>query len=544
MTHKLGIYYAPEHSRQADRDFIAALQPPVIRLLDPDVQQISDMHRLCPNAIIATRIWQIDDNNGQAARDLMADPVGTGQRHANQYRAQYIQWHSEALSRGLPFPSSDRVYFNAANEPNQGGTPEKIAAYNVAFLNACTSNGIRAAALCLGVGWPDNSGPDTPVNWQPYATAGLEDAIRRGNHWLELHEYHYKTGPQDGWRWLAGRHLQCPFDVPILLGEIGVDNYVDAERWHREGGNRGWQGNVSAESYADMLLYHVRNSDTRVVAALPFLLDFRNREWQSFDLQPAIHALLARKDAFVPQVAFRPTTQPASQPVTVRLPQITNGTPLDKGTVTAHILNIRGGADTNAPIVGQLRQGDTLNIYEIHDLGTHAWYRIGNGEWVHSGWVQREGNAPTGDKWQRTLAFIRRWEGGWADNPNDPGGATNKGITIGTYTRWRQAQGQPVPTKDDLRQLSDAEQETILREWYWKPSGAADLEWPDCLAVGDLAVNGGVERAKQFVGEVSSDYVRLTARRLLWYTNLKDWHFFGNAWTRRCADLLKVAKGD
>jgi hypothetical protein len=318
MAHALGCYYAPEHSRQRDRDYIAALQPPVIRILDPDVQQIVNMHALAPGAILLPRIWSIDDNNGQAVRDLMADPQGTGRRHADQYRAQLIDWYSQASLRGLTMPPSERIMFNAANEPNQGGTPDKIAAYSVAFLNQCKINGVRAAALCLGVGWPDNTGPDTPVNWQPYADAGLVEAITRGFHWLELHEYFYKTGPQDGWRWLAGRSLQCPFDVPILLGEIGCDNYVDKPRWDREGGNRGWQGNVAPDTYAEMIEYHIRNSDKRVVAALPFITDYRNNEWQSFDTAAAHNALLARKDRMVPQHAQTATTPP----VTTHLPSI------------------------------------------------------------------------------------------------------------------------------------------------------------------------------------------------------------------------------
>lgn len=37
----LGIYFAPEHSRQADRDYIAALQPPVIR--------VGNMGEMCYN---------------------------------------------------------------------------------------------------------------------------------------------------------------------------------------------------------------------------------------------------------------------------------------------------------------------------------------------------------------------------------------------------------------------------------------------------------------------------------------------------------------
>ena len=32
-------------------------------------------------------------------------------------------------------------------------------------------------------------------------------------------------------------------------------------------------------------------------------------------------------------------------------------------------------------------------------------------------------------------AMIDKWEGGYVDNPSDPGGATNMGITIATLAR-------------------------------------------------------------------------------------------------------------
>jgi len=317
MTHSLGVYYAPEHGFQVDRDYIAALQPPVIRILDPDVQQIHDMHALAPNAIIAPRTWAIDDGSDEdhpskQVNRFMADPVSTGRDHAEQYKGQWDRWQQEAAQRGLKLPPVERILFNSANEPNQGGTPDKIAAYCVAFFDRCTELSIRACGPCLGVGWPDNNGPDTPVDWSPYANAGLEQAIQRNGGMLSVHEYFYKSGPQDNWRWLAGRHLQCPFDVPILLGEIGIDNYVDAPRWGKEGGNRGWQGNVSPEQYAEMIERHIRGCDPRVKAALPFITDFRNNSWESFNTRAAHGALLARKDNMMPQ----------GKPSTVHLPSV------------------------------------------------------------------------------------------------------------------------------------------------------------------------------------------------------------------------------
>ncbi len=36
-----------------------------------------------------------------------------------------------------------------------------------------------------------------------------------------------------------------------------------------------------------------------------------------------------------------------------------------------------------------------------------------------------------------SLPFVLRWEGGYVNHPNDPGGATNKGVTQKVYDGWR-----------------------------------------------------------------------------------------------------------
>jgi hypothetical protein len=375
-SHILGVYFAPTHGRQGDRNYIAALQPPVVRILDPDVQQIADAHALAPNAMIAPRTWVIDDNNHSAVRALMADPVATGRDHAQQFRGQLDRWQREAQERGLKIPSANQLMFSSANEPNQGGTPDKIAAYSVAFFDRCTELGIRSCAPCLGVGWPDNNGPDTPVDWSPYAA--LPAAIKRGNHWLSIHEYFYKTGPQDGWRWWAGRHLQCPFDVPILLGEIGIDNYVDNERWKNEGGPRGWVGNVAPDVYARMIEEHLRGCDNRVVAGLPFITDYRDgSSWGSFDTEAAHGELLARRHRMTPQAAFASKPQP-----TIHIPSVSVPTPRTAKYVTAELgLNIRGGPSVQFEKIDELPYGAAVQVDAVNE----DWARIGPDRWV-AGW--------------------------------------------------------------------------------------------------------------------------------------------------------------
>ena len=73
---------------------------------------------------------------------------------------------------------------------------------------------------------------------------------------------------------------------------------------------------------------------------------------------------------------------------------------------------------------------------------------------------------------KKLIPFILRWEGGFANNPLDRGGATNKGITIGTY---RQFYGKER-TVDDLKALSNDEWLHIFLAGYWRPWKAGDIE--------------------------------------------------------------------
>lgn len=63
--------------------------------------------------------------------------------------------------------------------------------------------------------------------------------------------------------------------------------------------------------------------------------------------------------------------------------------------------------------------------------------------------------------------FILKWEGGFVNAPTDLGGATNKGVTIGTYKEYRKKKGLPEPTVEDLKKLSDDEWTDILKTYYW-----------------------------------------------------------------------------
>lgn len=68
--------------------------------------------------------------------------------------------------------------------------------------------------------------------------------------------------------------------------------------------------------------------------------------------------------------------------------------------------------------------------------------------------------------------FILKWEGGFVDDPLDRGGATNKGITIGTF---RNFYGKNA-TVEQLKHITDEQWLHIFKSGYWDKWKADDIE--------------------------------------------------------------------
>lgn len=62
------------------------------------------------------------------------------------------------------------------------------------------------------------------------------------------------------------------------------------------------------------------------------------------------------------------------------------------------------------------------------------------------------------------VPFILQWEGGFANNPLDRGGATNRGVTLATFRQFY-GSGRTV---HDLRAMTDEQWMHIFRTGYWE----------------------------------------------------------------------------
>lgn len=93
---------------------------------------------------------------------------------------------------------------------------------------------------------------------------------------------------------------------------------------------------------------------------------------------------------------------------------------------------------------------------------------------------------------EQALAFTIPAEGGYVNNPADPGGATNHGITQGTYNAYRASLKYPP---QDVSLITDAEVQAIYSEMYWTPAHCPDMPAALACAHFDTAVNMGVNSA-------------------------------------------------
>ncbi|WP_308592627.1 glycosyl hydrolase 108 family protein [uncultured Porphyromonas sp.] len=183
--------------------------------------------------------------------------------------------------------------------------------------------------------------------------------------------------------------------------------------------------------------------------------------------------------------------------------------------------------------------------------------------------------------------YIKKWEGGFVNDPTDRGGATNKGVTLSTYTQYCMRKGYPRPTVDRLRRLTDAEWLDILKSMYWDRwqadriesqgvanilvdwvwgSGAYGITIPQRLlgvrsdgVVGDVTLGALNSRGSafferlyaarvQYLHDITNSSVRryearlgrkATERELLRYTNKR----FLKGWLNRLADIRRLGCG-
>lgn len=157
------------------------------------------------------------------------------------------------------------------------------------------------------------------------------------------------------------------------------------------------------------------------------------------------------------------------------------------------------------------------------------------------------------------LSHVLSSEGGYVNNPKDPGGMTNLGCTKAT---WEEYVGHPVSEKD-MRNLTPADVSPLYKRKYWDKVSGDLLPTGLDYAVFDAAINSGPGRAAKWLQEVlgvkadgsigpatlkaveAYNLQQLIAqynnKRLEFLESLPTFATFGRGWSSRVSSVQSIA---
>jgi lysozyme family protein len=166
----------------------------------------------------------------------------------------------------------------------------------------------------------------------------------------------------------------------------------------------------------------------------------------------------------------------------------------------------------------------------------------------------------------KSLEFTLKWEGGYVNHPNDPGGETNKGIIKSVYDSYRKEKGLSIRS---VKEITDKEIKDIYYNKYWllgKCEDIARISLKLAIVHFDTCVNTGVTQSAKFLQrslkvkndgkigkgtlkalqdtykeEIINDYIQ---QRENFYTLISNKNtklkVFLKGWLKRVADLKKL----
>lgn len=131
------------------------------------------------------------------------------------------------------------------------------------------------------------------------------------------------------------------------------------------------------------------------------------------------------------------------------------------------------------------------------------------------------------------IAFTLCWEGGYVNDPADPGGETNHGISKKAHPDL------------DIKNLTVEEAKEIYRKEYWLGAGCDRLPIAESIALFDTAVNIGVSRALK-IAAIADNWQDIILLRTKYYIVLakrrKPLRKFFRGWMNRVDALEELCR--
>lgn len=292
-----GFFIFPVHEPTLCRDLIRETQPSLVKVWASvtSAGQLQDWKYVSPDTIFLLVDGDIGDSD---TKHHLEDPSRLAADHA----AQWARWRDQGYGSLWMTYNEPPVHYGYDYRA-------RLVDYTVRALEAAHGYGLNLCIFNFSVSWPWAS-IDADNWWPEFAPAVT--AMKPGDY-LGLHEYWGSRGPTDlgALPWLAGKHKLCPYNVPMLISECGIDLAVEGRP------HQGWMAALDPGAYLHQLRQYHAMLDPRVKGTAIFLMDYEGREWETFDIRR-----LARDGLFRGEWEM---ADPVPVPEKVRLPF--DGTP-------------------------------------------------------------------------------------------------------------------------------------------------------------------------------------------------------------------------
>jgi murein DD-endopeptidase MepM/ murein hydrolase activator NlpD len=356
---KPGFFCLPRHDPTLLADVIRRVQPSLVKfwISSTSAGQVRAWRESSPSTVFLAVDGGIGDNPEKNSLDFDL------KAKAREHVSAWCRWRDQG------FGSLYMTY----NEPPVWSGKEyrkRLVEYTAEALRQAHAAGINLCIFNFSVAWPKAVLDDE--NWWPEFEPAIKE-MRAGDY-LGLHEYWPRQGPLDlaVYPWMAGKHRLCPYNVPILISECGLDQATV------EGGaNRGWRLYLSAEQYVEQLKQYHATLDPRVKGTAIFLLDYENNVWESFDLRYCASLLTA-------EGWDRPNPMAAPAKVLLPLdnPRVTQWFGENPGYYKQFGVAGHNGIDFGCAVGTPIKTVAAGKVFKIRkDTGGYGW-----SVWINHGW--------------------------------------------------------------------------------------------------------------------------------------------------------------
>lgn len=163
---------------------------------------------------------------------------------------------------------------------------------------------------------------------------------------------------------------------------------------------------------------------------------------------------------------------------------------------------------------------------------------------------------------KQVISHFKKWEGGYANDPDDTGGCTMIGVTIATFRKYFGKE----KTCEDLKNITDEEWLEIFKKGYWNPWKAdqienqsiaqlcVDMGWgsgvktaikkvQSCLGLKADGIVGPKTLAALNAKDTVTTFRRLWSMRYSWFRDIAkkgNNQKFLNGWLRRLNDIKYI----